>query len=263
MRLVTYMYLVYLLAPIALLLTGSLGEHWSNTLLPEGLTGRWFSTVWDDPTYRHAMFTTLKLALATCLVDMLLVVPLVYVITLKFSTFAQSIMRLLVMLPVAVPQLVIGFGFILAFSSATLPWLGSPWLLVVGHVVVTFPYLFYTVYADIEASPLKRYEMMARSLGTSGVQRFAHLYLPLVYRSVFTGSLTVAALSIGEFELSNLIAGFMSQPYPVVLIQAFYRTTGFACAATLFLLSLALLFSLFSTLVQWRSTASPRKDPAP
>ena len=252
MRLITYGYLIYLLAPIVLLLIGAFGEHWSNTLLPEGLTWRWFITVWEDATYRNAMVTTFTLALTTCLINILLVVPLVYGVTLKFPAVAQSITRLLVMLPVAVPQLVIGFAFILAFSSATLPWLGSSWLLVAGHVVVTFPYLFYTVYADIEASPLKAYERMAHSLGAAEWQRFVHLYLPLVYRSVFTGSLTVAALSIGEFELSNLISGFMTQPYPVVLIQAFYRTTGFACAATLFLLSLALLFSLFSTLVQWR-----------
>ncbi|UEQ04990.1 hypothetical protein LMS44_03765 [Halomonas profundus] len=142
MRLITYCYLVYLLAPIVLLLVGAFGDQWSNTLLPEGLTWRWFISVWEETTYRNAMLTTLKLALTTCLINILLVVPLVYGVTLKFPAVAQSITRLLVMLPVAVPQLVIGFAFILAFSTAMLPWLGSPWLLVAGHVVVTFPYFF-------------------------------------------------------------------------------------------------------------------------
>jgi len=44
--------------------------------------------------------------------------------------------------------------------------------------------------------------------------------------------------------LSNLIAGFLSRPYPVVLLQAFYGATGFACAATVVLLLLALLSGL-------------------
>ncbi|UYG00630.1 ABC transporter permease [Halomonas sp. GD1P12] len=262
MRLLTYCYIVYLLAPIALLLVGAFGDQWSNTLLPHGFTGRWFAAVWEEATYRNAMFTTLKLALLTCVIDVLLVVPLVYCVTLRFSALSQGITRLLVMLPIAVPQLVIGFAFVLAFSSALMPWLGSSWLLIAGHVVVTFSYLFYTVQADIDASPLKAYVKMADSLGASSVQRFFHLYLPLVSRSVFTGSLTVAALSIGEFELSNLISGFLTQPYPVVLIQAFYRATGFACAATLFLLSLALLFSLFSTLVQRRLGRPRSQEPA-
>jgi putative spermidine/putrescine transport system permease protein len=53
--------------------------------------------------------------------------------------------------------------------------------------------------------------------------------------------ITVAALSIGEFQLSNLVAGFLSRPYPVVLLQAFYGATGFACAATVVLLFVALV----------------------
>ena len=54
----------------------------------------------------------------------------------------------------------------------------------------------------------------------------------------------VAALSIGEFQLSNLVAGFLTRPYPVVLLQAFYGATGFACAATVVLLALALTASV-------------------
>ena len=51
----------------------------------------------------------------------------------------------------------------------------------------------------------------------------------------------VAALSIGEFNLSNLLVGFQNRTYPVVLLQAFYGATGFACAATVILLLLASL----------------------
>ena len=58
----------------------------------------------------------------------------------------------------------------------------------------------------------------------------------------------MAALSIGEFQISNLISGFLSRPYPVVLLQAFYGATGFACAATVVLLVLAGLASVASSL---------------
>jgi putative spermidine/putrescine transport system permease protein len=55
------------------------------------------------------------------------------------------------------------------------------------------------------------------------------------------GSVMVVALSIGEFQLSNLIASFQHRTYPIVLLQAFYGATGYACAATVVLLVLALL----------------------
>jgi putative spermidine/putrescine transport system permease protein len=59
-----------------------------------------------------------------------------------------------------------------------------------------------------------------------------------------SGLIIVAALSIGEFQFSNLIAGFLNRTYPVVLLQAFYGATGFACAATVILLVLALTASI-------------------
>ena len=57
----------------------------------------------------------------------------------------------------------------------------------------------------------------------------------------------VAALSIGEFNLSNLLAGFHNRTYPVLLLQAFYGATGFACAATVVLLILASVAALLSS----------------
>jgi len=72
--------------------------------------------------------------------------------------------------------------------------------------------------------------------------------LPLVAASLLSAQLIVAALSIGEFQLSNLVAGFLSRTYPVVLLQAFYGATGFACAATVVLLTLAITASLAGSL---------------
>ena len=67
--------------------------------------------------------------------------------------------------------------------------------------------------------------------------------LPAVRHSVFAGLIVVVALSIGEFQFSNLVAGFLNRTYPIVLLQAFYGATGFACAATVILLVLALVAS--------------------
>jgi putative spermidine/putrescine transport system permease protein len=68
-----------------------------------------------------------------------------------------------------------------------------------------------------------------------------HIVLPSLRHSILAGLIIVSALSIGEFQFSNLVAGFLSRTYPVVLLQAFYGATGFACAATVILLSLALV----------------------
>ncbi|MDX5360521.1 MAG: ABC transporter permease subunit [Alphaproteobacteria bacterium] len=239
MFVITLIYLVYLAAPIALLFVGSFGASWTNTLLPSGFTDRWYMEVFTDPSFQRAFTTSLQVVGATCLINAVLGVPLAYAIFAAAHRGVQVAARIMSLLPIAVPELVLAFGFILVFSSDTLPFLGSVWLLIAAHVVVTLPYLLNTLLADMRHLGLGEMERVADTLGASFANRFFDIVLPSLRYSLLSGLIMVAAISIGEFQISNLVAGFLSRTYPVVLLQAFYGATGFACAATVVLLVLA------------------------
>lgn len=244
----TYAYLVYLFAPMALLLVGSFGEAWFGTLLPTGITLNWYREVAGDPSFQRAFWVSLAVAAATCFLNVLIGVPFAYAIYRAASRGVRAAARIVYLLPIAVPPLVLAFGFILIFSTDTLPYLGSLWVLIGGHVVLTLPYLLQTLVGDMRHLRLAELETAAESLGASLTSRLLDIVLPSVRHSLAAGTMVVAALSIGEFQLSNLVAGFLTRPYPVVLLQAFYGATGFACAATIILLVLALLASIGSAL---------------
>jgi putative spermidine/putrescine transport system permease protein len=243
-RFITRLYLLYLAAPIALLLVGSFGSLWLNTLLPTGFTTRWYAEVANDPSFQRAFASSLTVAALACAACMLLGLPMAYAVFRTRSARVRALSRVIYQLPVALPALVLAFGFILVFSSDALPWLGSIWLLVAGHVVLGLPYFLQAVVADIERLDLHVLEEAAESLGGSALQRFFHVVVPSLRHSILSGLIVVAALSIGEFQFSNLVAGFLNRTYPVVLLQAFYGATGFACAATVILLVLALTASV-------------------
>jgi putative spermidine/putrescine transport system permease protein len=240
-RWITGFYLVYLAIPIALLVVGSFGSLWLNTVLPTGVTLQWYRDVAADPSFRRAFGSSLAVALICCTTCVAIGLPLAYAIFRTRSPGVRSLARVLYQLPVALPALVLGFGFILVFSSDTLPWLGSIWLLAAGHVVLALPYFLQTVVADMQRLGLHALEEAAESLGSNGWQRFLHIVAPSLRHSILAGLIIVAALSLGEFQFSNLVAGFLNRTYPVVLLQAFYGATGFACAATVVLLLLALV----------------------
>jgi putative spermidine/putrescine transport system permease protein len=248
MRSITYLYLVYLFLPICLLLIGSFGQSWVNTLFPNGLTTHWYVEIWQTTAYRKAFLTSFQVCMIVCVLNLLIVTPFVWVLQVKAPPFYEQVARFAALLPIAVPELVLGFGFILAFTREITPWLGSFWLLIVGHVILTFPYFFFSLSADLERSSLQSLERVANSFGAGPFCRFRTLFLPLATQSILTGLITVAAISLGEFQLSNLIAGFMNRTYPVLLLQAFYGSTGLACAATVILLLLATMMSIFSSL---------------
>ncbi len=243
-RWITFGYLVYLALPIALLFIGSLGDLWLNTLLPTGFTFKWYVEVAGDPSFRRAFATSLFVAVVTAIACVAIGLPLAYAVFRAQSRKIRALARVLYQLPVALPPLVLAFGFILAFSSDTLPWLGSVWLLIAGHIVLWMPYFLQTVVADMQRLGLRTLEEAAESLGSSSLQRFVHIVLPAIRHSILSGLIIVTALSIGEFQFSNLVSGFLNRTYPVVLLQAFYGATGFACAATVILLALALTASV-------------------
>jgi putative spermidine/putrescine transport system permease protein len=254
LRWVTAVYLVYLAVPIALLLVGSVGGLWLNTLLPSGFTTQWYHDVAADPSFRRAFGASLAVVGLTCASCTAIGLPLAYAVFRAGSARVRALARVLYQLPVALPPLVLAFGFILVFSSDTLPWLGSIWLLAAGHVVLALPYFLQTVVADMQRLGLRTLEDAAESLGSGGLQRFVHVVLPALRQSILAGLIIVAALSIGEFQFSNLIAGFLNRTYPVVLLQAFYGATGFACAATVILLALALVAAVAGSLTAGGAT---------
>ena len=234
-------YLAYIFLPIILLIVGSFGDSWTNTLLPTGLTARWYLEVWGDPSFRRAFVTSLYVAIVTSLIVTALAVPMAYALTRGMGRTAGTIARLVTSLPIAAPAVVLGFGYMIVFSSDTLPWLGTTPLLIAAHVVTTLPYMFQTLVADIRHLHLDRLELAAESMGATFAQRFFDVVLPSLRHSILSGLVVVSAISIGEFQLTNLIAGFLNRTYPVVLLQAFYGATGFACASTVVLLVLAAL----------------------
>ena len=244
MAFATILYLVYLFIPIVLLLVGSFGESWFNTLLPKGFTGQWYLQVAQDGSLRRAFWVSLQVCAGTCLVDVIVGLPLAYAVYRAASRGVRAATRIVYLLPVAVPPLVLAFGFILVFSSDALPYLGDRWVLIGGHVVLTLPYLMQTLVGDMRHLRLAELERAAESLGAGLTARFRDVVVPSLRHSLASGLIMVAALSIGEFQLSNLVAGFLTRPYPVVLLQAFYGATGFACAATVVLLTLALIASV-------------------
>jgi putative spermidine/putrescine transport system permease protein len=121
---------------------------------------------------------------------------------------------------------------------------------------LVLPYLLQTLTSDMRLLRLDAQELAAESLGADFWHRFIDVVVPSMRHSLLSGLIMAAALSIGEFQLSNLIAGFLARPYPVVLLQAFYGATGFACAATVVLLALALLAAASGALTAGAAAAT-------
>lgn len=246
---IAVVYGIYLVLPIALLLIGSAGSSWTNSLFPTGLTGRWYVDLWQDTSFRKAFTTSLVVAISACIVNTILAVPLAYSLYHGANRRGSFAAKIVSAMPVAVPTITLGFGYIIVFNTDAMPWLGTLPLLIAAHAVHTLPYLTNTLLTDLRHLDLGRLERAAATLGARPIQSFFGVVVPNLRQSLISGLVMVAAISVGEFGLSNLLTSFQSRTYPVVLLQAFYGATGFACAATVILLVLASAAALASSTV--------------
>lgn len=182
-----------------------------------GLTLRWLAQVWE--LYSDAIFLSLRIALVTLLIVLLIGVPAAYALSRSGRRLARTIEGLLV-LPVAVPGLASALALLVVYGGFTafrVSWL----FIVVGHVIFTLPFMVRAVVAVCLSQNLRQLEEGAASLGAGFWQRFVTVVLPNIRSGILAGALTVLTLSIGEFNLTWMLHTPMTKTLPVGLADAY------------------------------------------
>ena len=152
-----------------------------------------------------AIRNSLLFAAATALLSLAVGLPAAWAAIGVRRRGLQRLVDIIVMLPLGTSPVTIGFGFILALGLPGLDLRTSPVLLPVAHTLVALPLVFRALVGGLQAVPVRLREAAA-VLGASPAQRFRYVELPVVGRAVASAALFAAAISLGEFGASALIA---------------------------------------------------------
>ncbi|MDR3439662.1 ABC transporter permease subunit [Telmatospirillum sp.] len=206
----------FLIVPIGLSLLAGVSANWQ--LGPSGgLTLRWIEEVWS--LYSGTVVRSLVLAVACLIADLLLGVPLAYVLARHPSRRARAIEEL-IMLPVAVPGLATALALIILYGGWH-QFRGSSSFILVGHVLFTLPFMVRSVLAVLASIDVKTLEEGAASLGAGPWRRLATVVLPNAKPGILAGSLMVVTLSVGEFNMTWMLHTPLTQTLPVGLADAY------------------------------------------
>ena len=152
-----------------------------------------------------AIRNSLLFAALTALLSLAVGLPAAWAAMGVRRAWLQRLVDVVVMLPLGTSPVTIGFGFILALGLPGLDLRASPVLLPVAHTLVALPLVFRSLVGGLQAVPARLREASA-VLGASPAQRFIHVELPVLGRAVASAALFAAAISLGEFGASALIA---------------------------------------------------------
>jgi len=173
-----------------------------------------------------------KLALITTIALFALALPVVYGLSMK-RFFGQSILKIIIALPLILPPSVLGFYLLLAFQPNGK--FGQFWNLLfdtrlafsfegilIASIIFSLPFMINPILSAIENLPYHLSEA-SFSLGKTKWQTFYRVLLPNVRPSIISAAILTFAHTIGEFGVILMIGGNIPGETRVASIAIFHE----------------------------------------
>jgi iron(III) transport system permease protein len=210
-----------LIPHLGVLLT-SVTKRWFLTVLPTEYTFQFYQDVFSHDLALLSIKNSLLLSSLSTIIDVVLGVTIAYLLARK-RVPGRSVLDALAMLPLALPGLVLAFGYVAAFSATPLDARINPVpLLVIAYAVRRLPYMVRAAYAGFQQTSVAL-EEAAINLGASPMKTLFQITMPLVFANLIAGA--VLSFSFAMLEVSDSLILASKEPnYPIT--KAIYALLG-------------------------------------
>ena len=215
---------LFLYAPIAMLVIFSFNNSVVISFPLSGFTLRWYEQFLSNPSLLHALRTSVIVAtLSSCVTVALGVLASIAIVRRRLV--AKSAISALLLSPLVIPYVVFGISLLVLFrviDKVLAPTLGivigtGIHAIVIGHVVVSLPYAILTLVPRLERISVSL-EEAARDLGAGAFGTFRRVTLPLILPAVVSAFLIAFTLSFDEYAIASFVAG-ADATYPIYLFS--------------------------------------------
>ena len=222
----------------------ALAGRWFMTVLPTEYTSAHLTGALSHELAARSVRNSLLLSLGSTALCLIMGVIVAAFVVRSRSRLAGTV-DALVMLPLAIPGVVLAFGYVGAYSGS-FSWLdpreNPVILLVVSYAVRRLPFVVRASVAGLRQTPLALEEASA-SLGATPGDTFRRVTAPLIAAHLIAGG--ILAFSFAMLEVSDSLILAMQEKY-FPLTKAIYRLNdrlgdGQAIACALGLFGMALL----------------------
>lgn len=223
------------------------GHDWYQTVLPQGYTTEHYEGMLTHDLSVNAIKNSLVYALAAMVLAIILGLSIAY-LTIRIKVKGGWLLDALGMLPLAVPGLVMAFGYVAMSLQWPFPqlydtfkawgWTGFASLfqlrgempnplvfLIVAYTIRRLPYILRSAAAGLEQTS-GQLEEAALNLGASGLTAIRRIVVPLIMANLIAGGILVFSFAMLEVS-DSLILAERQQDYPVTkAIWELYNRLG-------------------------------------
>ena len=195
--------LLFLIAPILLVLPLAFSNEAYFHFPIETYSLRWFRDLFGNPVWLHAIYNSVLIATLATLLATLLGTLAALGLNHHNLPGKRLVMSVLI-LPMIVPYVVLAVGAYFFFSKLGIAnhLLG----IVLVHAVIGVPFVVITVTATLSRFDMKLMQA-ASGLGASQWESFRYVMLPAVWPGVLSGALFAFATSFDEVTVVSFLGG--------------------------------------------------------
>jgi putative spermidine/putrescine transport system permease protein len=212
--------------------------------------GTWSVTAWRQiasyqgtgiPPLLSSIEITLELAVITCAVMLVLLVPTMVWVQLRVRWLARTI-EFLCLLPLTIPAIVLVVGLAYIYNRIQRIELSTLMLFWV-YVILALPYAYRALSAGLIAINVTTLSEAARSLGASWFTVIVRVIVPNMRAAILNAVVLTVSLVLGEFTIAYLLL------YTNLQVELYSISRNTPNAGVLFSTSLAALTFTFVLLL--------------
>jgi iron(III) transport system permease protein len=200
-------------------------RDWYGTVLPRGLTlGNYKAALGHELTV-PAIANSLKYASVSTVIDVFLGVAIAYVVV-RTRMVGRNVLDFLAMLPLAVPGIVLAFGYLAMSQEGRFFHFISPVrnptvLLIIAYSLRRLPYVVRSAAAGFQQTSVTL-EEAAENLGCPPFKAMVKVTLPLIAANLMAGALLAFAFAMLEVSDSIILAQKMAYfPITKAILELF------------------------------------------
>jgi spermidine/putrescine transport system permease protein len=206
---------VFLYAPILLLVVFSFNDSLLPTFPLSGFTLHWYGVFIHDGELRGALETSAIVAALSSLGAVAL--GLLASVALARRRFrGKAAVSALMLSPLVIPYVVFGISLLILFH--TLGVSRSILTVVIGHIVISLPYTILVLVPRLDQIDVSL-EEAAYDLGASRLRIFRSIVLPLITPAVVSAFLIAFTTSFDEYAVASFVIGTRAT-FPIYLYGA-------------------------------------------
>lgn len=236
---------VVMLLPVLIVVLAGLNSGDHLTFPPEGLSFRWIVAFFESSAFLDAYLFSLWLAVVTMVISTVIGTMAAIVLT-RVVFPGRNLLRLYFLSPLILPGIVLGLALYVFYVTTGWGLTRTMTGLIIGHVLVTCPYVIGTVSAALYNFDVTL-EEAARSLGAGPFTAFRKVTLPNIGAGMMAGAIFAFIVSFGQFDVSLFLSTPNYTPLPIALyISLRYTFEPTAAAAGIFAIALVVISMLIT-----------------